>query len=490
MHPGDARRRFGLALSLAAVCSLLACARDRSAPPRGIVLISVDTLRADHLGLYGYHRRTSPSLDRFAATATVFERALSTSSWTLPAHVSLMVSRYPAEHGVHAPDRRLKSGASTLAARLGAAGYRTAGFYASGLLAPASGLDQGFDRYEMPAPEGDAGSGVAVNRAALDWLDESDQPFFLFLHYYDVHAPYGQGVDSGDSAQGASSEIAYPALAGRVAERYLRRRGVDTSGLDWRYPGTGIRRALDRLDAVSADPDDADRLRQHHLLNEGLSEEEQEAVIGLYDDGIAAWDRILEQLLSGLKDRGLLDDSLIWLVADHGEMLYDHHGFRDHTRYLNRGITSIPMIVRTPGQQKGGRVPGPAVSLVDVLPTVLDFVGLQPAGRGLSLRPLLEGGPGPPERALPIQLDFDGVTRDAVVQGPWKLIDDRRGSLGRRLYLLEQDPEERVDLADRHPDVVRRLAGEIERLGPAELAEPRVVAPAESEKLRALGYIR
>ncbi|RLE27827.1 MAG: hypothetical protein DRJ65_01660 [Acidobacteria bacterium] len=462
--------------------------------PRAIILISIDTLRPDHLGVYGYSRPTSPFMDKFAETATVFEHATSTSSWTLPAHISLMVSRYSADHGVHTPQQRLRSGATTLAHSLRSAGYRTGGFYSSQLLSQIHGFAQGFDHYVRPEIENEVSPGAAINQAALAWIDGGQEPFFLFLHYFDVHAPYRQRrpgrASFADQLDGPNAD--YAELAGRVAERYLMSHDVDTSGLDWRFPRTGFGRAKKRLELMTDDPQEQHLFLHHYLLNRGLTDDEQKRVISLYDDGVAHQDFLIEQLAIGLEARGLLDDAMIWIVSDHGEMLYDHHGHRDHTYYLNQSVTAIPMIVRLPGQTAPRRVSSPPVSLVDVMPTILDMAGLEPFGQGTSLRRLLEGTGQLDTRSLPVQVAFDGTFRRSLLRWPWKLIIDDSGDQAERLYNLERDPNERNDVAEEHADLVDELAADLRRRTdvPGDLAATCAIEAEETEELRALGYLR
>ncbi|RMF19365.1 MAG: hypothetical protein D6760_13135, partial [Deltaproteobacteria bacterium] len=183
---------MGTAAVLMVVLCLQACRRETGTPVVcercNVVLVSVDTLRADHVGAYGYERPTTPHLDRFAAASVVFERAVSQSAWTRPAHASMFTGLYPVEHGIVSvhPPRRLGSKVPTLAAVLSRAGYRTAAFVGGGNLSAEFGFDSGFEVYRSP---GRRFSETVPE--AIAWIErDAGRPFFLFVHGLDVHRPY------------------------------------------------------------------------------------------------------------------------------------------------------------------------------------------------------------------------------------------------------------------------------------------------------------
>ena len=164
--------------------------------PSGVILVSLDTLRADRLGCYGYERPTSPALDALAARGTLFERAVAQSPWTLPSHATLLTGRLPHRHGVVEHTRRLPAAVPTLATLLAERGYATAALVNSKWINVEQGLLRGFAEHER-FQEGGRNRGAEITRAALEWLErEGGQPFFLFLHYYDVHSPYAPEPDT------------------------------------------------------------------------------------------------------------------------------------------------------------------------------------------------------------------------------------------------------------------------------------------------------
>lgn len=293
-----------------------------------LLLVSIDTLRADHLGTYGYQKPTSPNLDALAADSVVFDRAYSSSAWTFPAHLSILTGRFP-----HRPSeimfgkvQPLNDSYVTLAESLRAAGYRTAAFVGGGWVREGLGFPQGFEVFHS--------SGMRFeNNAALvgRWLDrrDSERPFFLFVHGYNVHRPY-------------DTESKYvPTFVGEVPPRCL---GVE--------------------------------FRDHEAAKgECIADEAgHRYAIGLYDSEIRGVDDYLGGLLERLHREGLFDDTVVVVLSDHGDEFWDHGG-QDHTNTLYDELIRVPIILHVPGTRPR-RVPAP-VSLVDVTPTLLDVLGLK-----------------------------------------------------------------------------------------------------------------
>jgi arylsulfatase A-like enzyme len=301
----------GWLLGLAALVT--AC----SEPP-SIVLVTLDTVRCDHLGIQGDGRRLSPNLDDLGRSGLVHEHAFTTMPTTAPAHVSLFTGLYPLEHGVRANGERLSGGAvqRSLAPRLRERGYATGAFVTSRILGPdATGLP-GFEVYD--APRGALRPGREAARAALQWLDEQGSgPFFLWLHLYDAHAPYGS------------------------PDEKRRNMPVDRS----RYGFVDTARVSE-----------ADRKRRRALYAEGVRE--ADAALGV--------------LLEGLDGR-LEQTPLVVVTGDHGEALDEHLETRgyafDHGEFLDRDVVCVPLVLAGPGVSSG-RSTAP-VSLVDVYATLL-----------------------------------------------------------------------------------------------------------------------
>jgi hypothetical protein len=306
----------------------------RSAAPRrsagrpNIIVYLIDTLRADHLGAYGYARATSPSIDAFAARATLFANARAQTSWTRTSIASIFTGRRPHHHGVNDRDDALPETAVTLAELLRQQGYSTAGFTTNGNVVSALGFGQGFDIYQYLAGRDENGRPLGIrhpqrsdelNTRALTWLAERprDQPFFLYLHAIDPHYPYTPP----------------PSVRARLAA------GVD--------PSLGTLAMLAKL----------------VFLQHVASDEELSGIVQLYDAQIAFNDRSFGILCRKLKWQGLFDDALIVLLADHGEEFLDHGGW-EHGRSLYDEMLRVPLVFKWPGQRKAA-AESPA-QLVDI----------------------------------------------------------------------------------------------------------------------------
>ncbi|MFT5042948.1 MAG: arylsulfatase A-like enzyme [Hyphomicrobiaceae bacterium] len=310
-------------------------------PNCNVVLISVDTLRADHVGCYGYERPTTPSIDDFSRNAVIFERAISQAPWTLPAHGAMFSGLYPGRLGVtsYPAVRKLPDGNAVLPEELRKAGYATAGFTGGGFVSAHYGFDRGFDTYTT------SGRRFEYNvRQSLDWLGiNKDRRFFLFLHGYDAHRPY-YSTDADKKAMGLADDLPVERL------RYC------------------FREERDR-------PSD-----------EGLAE-----IIAYYDAAIRHGDRELGPFFDRLKQLGLMENTIIIVTSDHGEEFFEH-GNCDHVRFVYEESVHVPLIIYVPGHSPNGkRVPGLVPASISIARTALDLVGLQHSMPGVSLVPILTG---------------------------------------------------------------------------------------------------
>ncbi len=432
-------------LARAALLLLAALACGAETAPRHVILISVDTLRADRLGTYGYSLPTSPALDSLAQAGVVFEDASSTAPWTLPAHATLFTGLYPSRHGVvtarHALDRQLPTLAEILAER----GYETRAIVNGYWL---KRLGRGFGRYLFiggsDRPEGAA---PLITDTAIRWLElERNQPLLLFLHYFDVHSDY------------------------RPLPRYQRMFAPPPGRIDG---------STDQLVAVNRGEIqlDAADLRRLALL---------------YDAGIRQLDDELARLFHFLRSEGWLERSYVIVTSDHGEEFLEHGGVL-HTRTHYREILRVPLIWLGPDLPAGVRVATP-VSLVDVFPTLLGLLGIPaPGSDGTDLRPLWERADGGwPERPLFAETGpglFEDQRR-SVRRGRYKLIVDTAADAA-ELYDLAADPGEQRNLSADRPELVNALAADLERLGEQRLSAPLAPPPPPEvrEQLRALGYV-
>jgi arylsulfatase A-like enzyme len=421
---------------LALLAGLAGACGSRGTPPN-VLLVSIDTLRADHVGLYGYERDTTPFLDRFAERATVFERAFTTCPWTLVAHMTMLTGLFPAQHGVVADQLALADDIPLLAERLRGAGYQTLGLYYTSWIHERYGFARGFDVFR---PHGSAEEAGAHAREELARLDRT-RPWFLFYHLFDVH----------NGAMATGEHMIYPS-----PEPFQSRFMPD---------------ALARLPALPPD-----RLWESENL---LTPEQVAALVALYDGGILHVDTRLSELIAWLEAEGLLADTLVIFTSDHGESLAQRGKLTGHGELAQEGL-HVPLVVRHPAGRAAGTRVSQVVHLGDIVPTVLELAGLPRDERlpGLSLF-----GELPAERVV----TGTYLPNEFVVRWPEKLIR-RKGVACVRLD-LERDPAE-LDIRQvpgKRFDEVLRFAYEAGVRFPA----PRqlgAIPEADRAALRALGY--
>ncbi len=432
------RRAVAALLVVSAVAGLAwLLARDpHPGAIKHVLLITLDTTRADHLGCYGFENALTPALDRLAAQGTLFEQCRTVAPLTLPSHATILTGLRPPEHGLRLNGRgRLPANIPTLATELAQLGLTNAAFVASPVLASRYGLARGFAHYDDRLPEHEAGKpkpgpfdvehyyrpGDQVVSAALAWLEANgDTPFFCWVHLFDPHEPYSS------------------------------------------HPG---------------------RFRQTFPHP--------------YDAEIAFMDQQVGRLLAWLKGAGVEDQTLVVVVGDHGEDLHQH-GEPTHSLTLYDTTLHVPLIVRAPGVVRPGqRVPA-AVEVTDVYATVLDMMSgaVPPAGgargSGRSLRVALEGGMLESgvcyaETDEPYAEYGWAPLRSIVVDG-WKYIHSPIAEL----YNVAADPGETTSLATEHPEKLEALRGQL-----AALRHGMVVGPSEGvtlsaddqRRLRSLGYM-
>jgi arylsulfatase A-like enzyme len=434
----------------------------RAARPHNLILISIDTLRADHLSLYGYSRTTSPSVDALGDESIVFERAYSQSPKTAESHMTLFTGLYPGAHGVknlRASNRPLGVEVPTLASMLSAAGYRTAAFHGAGNITAELGFDRGFDLFEAP------GNVDLVFDAGARWLEThaAGAPFFLFLHTGVTHDPYRPPAEYAE-------RFVDPDYAGDIGPDADARRQALKEGGYWRLHELWWELVDHR------DPADVQHLRD------------------LYDALIARMDEQLARFLARSEALGLADSTLLVFLSDHGEEFLDHRGFR-HSN-VHREVMHVPLIVRLPGSEgqarRGLRVKAP-VQLVDVLPTLLDALGLPiPAHvQGRSLAALLDSDV-PVDH--PVFSQWESRKLRALRTEEWTYI---RTWSGERLYHLPDDPDEHHDVSAERPKVLAQLRRATASFASASEEIARGLAPPTDfelpagarDQLEALGYL-
>ncbi len=437
---------------------------ERAAGRPDLLIVSIDTLRADHLGVYGYERPVSPTTDEFAAGAVVFENAFSQSPKTAISHMSMFTGLYPEAHGVRQwtaeGGERLSSDVPTLAQALLQNGYQTAGIGGGGHVRRELGFDRGFATWEKVGdlPRAVGRSIDLVRKMAAS----SAQPYFLFLHTYAVHDPYVAPARYRTSFVDAGYTGSIVGDPGELKER---------AGNSWANAHKYYWQQVDRS-----------------------SEEDLRHLVDLYDAGIRRVDDQLSRLLETLEDDGALTNAIIVLLSDHGEEFLEHGEFLHEQVYEE--LLHVPLIVRFPGD-RGSRLGGQrvqtVVQLVDLAPTLLDFIGLPIPKhmQGRSLRPLLEGN----EPLEEIVLSSWAISKQRSLRlGDWKVVR-RGGSL--ELYNLSEDPGENRDLSADEPAKLAELAERMRELVAASrdlrsrVREGETIVPSQEtlEELRALGYI-
>jgi arylsulfatase A-like enzyme len=376
-----------------------------------VVFISVDTLRADHLGCYGYNRNTSPNIDRLASEGVLFSNAFSVSSWTLPAHISMFTSMYSTSHGVITGEDYLDDSRITLAEVLKKEGYATAAFISGAYLRdPRYGFEQGFDLYDASiindaAPLKDVMKASQVitspslNKAAKNWLEKNHRKkFFLFLHYIDVHSDY----------------IPPPPYDTRFDP-------------DYRGPIDGLN--IQKL-----------------KLKPAMNPRDLFHVIALYDGEIAFTDHYIGEMSLVLKELGVYDNTMIILTSDHGEEFFEH-GQLGHKRSLYDEVLRVPLIFKFPYNWKANRKSNKLVSIIDIKPTILDYLGIErhQEMQGYSLLPLVNGGKRSGKPLVYSRFEHELV---AVRSARSKLIHHLQLP-EKELYDLVNDPGEKINLLDK-----------------------------------------
>lgn len=467
--------RFFSAPVLAAL--LVGCAEPNgSADSPNVVIVTLESIRTDVVGAYGGESASrlevpiTPEVDDFAAGATLYENAFSVTSWTLAAHASLFTGLYPTAHQTEGPSDRLDDSYPTLAEVLARRGFATAGIVSGPYLRRIHGLSQGFEEWEdgiaevLHSTAHDDVTNPQMLSALERWLDARDpeQPFLLFAYFWDPHfdfqppPPYDEMfVPPGAEAMDASSFDSNPAI-----HPYM---------------------SSERLDWIRAQ----------------------------YEGEVRWTDAHLGRLFAALRSRGLWDDTLIVVTSDHGEEFFDH-GEKGHKKNLYAETVRVPLLVKYPDQRAGVR-DARIASLVDVVPTVLDVMGLVPdfPVQGYSLL-------GKPEPARTVFFELLTADYDQARPGGepvpgrferWRAAQDaghkliRRGRSGdsstQELYVTGIDPGETDDRIESLPESASRLetrlgvhldesaeiASQYERGGTVELG------PEELERLRALGYL-
>ncbi|MFQ5457947.1 MAG: sulfatase-like hydrolase/transferase, partial [Myxococcota bacterium] len=422
-----------------------------------LLLIVTDTVRADHVNLYGYRRETAPHLAALAKEGTLFERALAVGTWTIPSHASMFTGKYPSAHGAHHEGNHLAYENITLAEVLHVNGYTTVGFNSNPFMTASNGFTQGFERMEpswlmMTAPMTflayrigartglvfeDHGAREVTERFTA-WVGETwdgEKPFFAFLNYIEAHFPYH----------------VMP-----LPER--------DHFLDGDVPVRAMRNASDA--AIGG-----------QLFGDPVAEEQIALVRDLYDAGIRYEDALIARVIDTLRARGVLDDTVVMIVSDHGE-LFGEHGLYGHEMSLSERLLHVPWLIRYPKRVPSGLRISVPVSTAAVFHTALDLLGIAPPeppqvrsvvrvidGIVSNVGPILSEQhrfrgliPGTYKPQGPF--DQMNIRYRAIEEGGYKLIVDSKGN--RWLYRPKDDPEELKNLAEAEPGVVKQFQSRLD----------------------------
>ncbi len=416
-----------------------------STPPNrpNILVYTIDTLRADHASLYGYRRDTTPFLSKLGKSGIVFEDCQAPATWTKPSIASLLTSLNSFTHGIVRDADTIPAGAATMAERLRDAGYVTASIVASPYAGRATGLERGFDHLlEFPVvtrehqPAERQTDSEALNRVVFPWLERHRaEPFFLYAHSTDPHAPY-------------DPPAAFDHTFSKPSEAASFRRGYESLRGDHQYGGAAVvSRAM--VSKAGIDPE--------RFIGQAVDR---------YDEEILHNDRSLELLVGKLKQLGVLENTLIVVVSDHGEEFWEH-GWTGHGQSVYQELTHSLFLLWNPGLFKTARRVAEPVQLIDVMPTILDALKLQlpTVTQGQSLLPLAQGRKFQ-RRGLVVASRFaapkaeglvpeNGTDSFAIVDSKWKFIF-RNHAAGKdvkrvELYDRSSDRLEEHDVADRFP---------------------------------------
>lgn len=448
----------GSGLVVAAALAFAAC--GGRGPTPHIILITSDTLRADHLSVNGYPRATSPALDDFARTAWHFTDAATVIPKTGPAFATLFTGRHPEEHGVRSNFGSIPAGMPVLAERLRSLGYRTAAFVGNPVLRDSMGFARGFEHYEIF--DGEHADAVrAVNVAFLRWAALAwDRPTFAWVHYMDPHGPYTPPAD-------------------------LERLFIDDA---WARSDARVSLASDPT--PSGNPNKV--LGAIPLYQRRDGEDRVAAYVARYDAEIRYVDAAFAEVLQFLRRQDLYDPSVVIFTSDHGESLGEHNYYFEHGWFACEPTLHVPLMIKLPGQVEG-RVVSDQVSHLDFLPTLLALVGApgDPTAHGIDVlaRPGADRPPVLVENSDQYPEKYYGV-RGAR----WKYLV-RSSDGAEELYDRRADRAEAHDVAEREPEVLAELrdafAAALRRA--REAAAPPSAAPPDDpqvrERLRALGYV-
>jgi arylsulfatase A-like enzyme len=440
---------------------------------KNVLLISLDTLRADHVGCYGYPRNTSPNIDRLAEDSAVFSNTYASSPWTLPSHVSLMTALNCINHQVYNKEQRMDASILTLADVLREKGYFNGAITGGGFVKGSFGFNKGFDSYRVGGNLNKPNSAHMIGAASLSWIRRhKDRNFFLFVHTYQIHSPYASPSPYNEHFLADDAE--YRSFSQSKFRFYQEERYLPVT----------------------------DKLRQN--------------IIDLYDACILYTDEaLIKVLIEELRALGIYDNTMIVLLSDHGEEFYEHKAWA-HSHSVYNETIKVPLIIKFLEQEHAGTNISKYARLIDVMPTILDALEIDYPDQyadGETLVDLLNNRGGRDrERTFLSELETDPIDgmiprKTAINQGRNKLILNEEYSPQSlayfsypppefekfEIYDLDSDPFENTNFALSKPDLTRQFLDffEIRFVQKTEWSSAEAQNEAEiREQLRALGYIK
>jgi arylsulfatase A-like enzyme len=487
MNATMARRWFGT-LAVGFIIVLAGCNDDEGTAPKpkakkspdgkppNVLLISVDTLRPDHLGCYGYERDTSPNIDRLAAEGSLFETMVSSTSWTLPAHCSMFTGLSDTVHGCVEMNLRLADDRVTIAEMLKDAGYQTVGLFSGPAIHPVFGVAQGFDEYIDCTSFADVtiekiSSGQSLDGGEIQKASTTDitnprvlerttkflnerrkDPFFLFVHWWDVHFDY-----------------------------------IPPSPYDTQF-----------------DPDYEGSITGENVfgnpaVNPMMDKRDLEHIIALYDGEIAWTDMHIGKLMATLDELGLRDNTIVIFTADHGEEFFEH-GRKGHRMTLFDEVIRLPLIIRYPGVAPAGERFTQQARMIDLVPTILDLAGLPPATNvmGQSLAPVFRGEELANDTLAISELFSVGRELRTFRRPSRKLLVNEKDG-GTAAFNLAQDPGEHSRIAVETDPILRLLIKDAQngnkwleafrKVWPVQAMDSTEMPDHVRKQLESLGYI-
>jgi len=440
--------------------------RPLSDPP--IIVIGLDTVRGDHMGYAGADGVATPHLDDLAADGVAFVRCQATAPWTGPAFASIFTGLLPYRHGfIGGNYAGLDTSLVTISEMLTDEGYKTGSFVAIKWLTDKFGMTQGVKEYRAFYMGRNGGEADEVTTKGLRFaVRYKTEPFYLFLHYYDAHAPYAPPGDFDRMYYEGNEKAPGDLLLDTIlSDRNKLRQAKKESGMyawlegvtDWDYPDLQ------------------------------------------YDEEISFVDDHVGQVIAGLKKHELYDQALILVVGDHGEHMTEHDNFYTHALPYEEAL-QVPLIIKWPRGEFAGRVVEQRVSILDVLPTILGAMG-RDIPEELDGRDLFPLAVDPEADHTSILVAEQGGSRrfhKTFTEGDWKLfLTVEKGEITRRLFDLAVDPGELADVGPRYPDRLEDLTRKLWAIcdGKEKLVDREPVGTAKvddktREQLRSLGYIR